>query len=178
MVESDVLEDLKSDPYQVHMDIIQSRGYPALLNWVKSMAVDHKIRLMVLPTLDYEIRKWRVLASLLMGGLVLSDHDHPYDPQEPKGKFEMPFGFRKACTVLRNGMEFIRGGSLVRNDKLAFYDRKALLTILKAYNADMKKLSIKKGMGFMSLMDWMMAHPDALHIWQGVLTKRKGVYGR
>jgi len=173
MIEQDVLIMLKNNPHQAHKDIIASGGYPALKAWVQQMAIDHKMVLMVLPNTEYETRKWKMVATILTSEIVFSEHNHPYDPKDVQGLFEMPTHMRQACTVMRNGVEHLRNGSLVRRDKLKPSDREAFISMLNKYNKDQKKRAKEMGLGFQSIMDWFNEHPEARDIWYEQLRKRK-----
>lgn len=170
MMDRTLLDQLAKDPYKAHLAIRKAGGWPALLKWVKEMAVDHKLRLMVLPNVEYEARKWRILANILNGGIIKSDHDHPYDPKEIKGLWEVQTHFRSAHTIMRNGEEYVRSGTVVRIDKLNASDKKAFNKIIKIYNSDQRKKSTK---GFIRIIDWLKEHPEALEIWNKQIEERR-----
>ena len=172
-LKTDLLDCLRRDPYGAHKSIIGDQGYPALLNFVRSIAMEHKLHLMVLPVWKNEADKWKAFAGLLLSDIVESDHRHPYNPQDPIGKFEMPFGFRSACVCVRNGNKYIRGGCLVRADKVDSHNNTAFRSMLKGYNKDVRTRAKDMHLDFQSIMDWLNDHTEALEIWKEQLKKRE-----
>lgn len=172
----ELLLALRENPYDAQKAYVAAHGYYGLRLFVKSMAVTNKIRLMVLPTWKTETDKWRTLAGMLLIEMAPEcDHDHPYDPQEPKGKFEMPFGFRSASVCVRSGTRYVRGGCLVRSDKADRKETYAWRNLIKAYNKEIKKEGVSAGLEFRSISRWLEEHPEALAMWRKELAKRREV---
>lgn len=171
----ELLSAIRENPYMAHKGYIAQHGFRGLLSFVREMAMKHKIRLMVLPTWKTESDKWRSLAGIMLSEVVEGPHDGIYDPQDPKGKFEMPFGFRSASICLRGHTRYIRGGCLVRIDKASTKETYAWKNLIRQYNKDIKKGGIRAGMEFQSISEWLDEHPRALEIWRQTLAKRETV---
>jgi hypothetical protein len=147
---------LENDPYKAHKEIIANGGYPALLDWVRGVAVDHGLCLTVLPTNDRAIQRWKDIARIL-GGKLCENNDMPRITREQltKGLFEMMAHFRSAHKFRRNGETYIRGGCMVRQDKLTEQEKETFAKLVVRYNHEMKSRSREKGFKFISLADWM-----------------------
>lgn len=149
---NDFFVALEKDPYKAHKEIIANGGYPALRDWVRGIAVDHGLTLTVLPTFDRDIQRWKDIARIL-GGKLCEGGDGITITREQltKGLWEMISHFRSAHKFHRNGETYIRGGCIVRSDKLTDVERGVYVKLVRAYNNEMKK----RGHKFISLSDWM-----------------------
>jgi hypothetical protein len=172
-MEKQILDMLAANPLRAHKYIKKTGGWQELLEFVREMAIQNKMRLMVMPDYEYEARKWKIVANILRKGLVFSDHNHPYDPKDVKGLWEVIPHVRSAHTILRNGNEYVRSGSIVRLDKMKESDHKALKKLLDKYNRDQKKRAKQYGLGFQRIIDWLREHPEAYEIWNKQLEKRR-----
>lgn len=147
---------LESNPYKAHKEIISNGGYPALLDWVRGVAVDHGLCLTVLPVHDKAIQRWKDIARIL-GGKICEGVGgvHITREQLSKGLFEMIAHFRSAHKFRMNGETYIRGGCMVRQDKLTEQEKQVFAKLVVRYNHEMKVRGRDKGFKFISLAEWM-----------------------
>jgi len=169
---------LAKDPYKAHKAIIASGNLKGLLAWIRSMAIKHNLTLWLNPIYPREVAKWKVIAKMYLGELIDNSNiiasGVKWNPREIQGLFEMCTHFRNAHVCrCGNNKEYIRGGSIVRADKLDKISYTALTGIKGQYNAAMRKRAKDGNIEFISLIDWVKSHPDVYDIWQRSIQKRE-----
>jgi hypothetical protein len=76
MNQIDMWKAMELDPYKTHLMIIVAGGKRALLEFVKQMAIAHKLCLTVKPTIPYTIQRWKDLSRCILKEIL------PHNPDE------------------------------------------------------------------------------------------------
>lgn len=166
---------LHNDPCRTHKDIVIHGGLDALRRFVRGMAVDYKLSLMLYPVRENEIAKWRIIAKMFLKEITDNSKDNVlngWHPTENQGLFEMMPHFRNAHIMVREGKKIMRSGSIVRSDKLDNKTRNILTGIQGQYNEYAKDQAKKRKIAFMPIVTWLKHHPELYEEWLRVKDKR------
>lgn len=154
-------ELLAKNPYGVMKTLISRGRRNDLLGWIRKMAMEYKVTLMLLPNSEREIVKWRVIARVYLNEYI---HNEPeYEDiierlkklQSKPGLWEVVTHFRRAHIMHRGGKEIMREGTIVRDDKLDETTLKDMTYVKYKYNIEMRKQAKAGNYRFMSMAEYM-----------------------
>ena len=146
---------LSADPLAAHKDMALHGGIRDLFDFVRKIAMNYSISLVVFPKWEKHVDRWKMVAKTLSDNVLLNPPTGITDEKIAYvSKNKCKAHFRSACLVHRGGKEFIRLGCLVNKERL---DRKEVIgfqRLVDEYNERVVSKYEDK-YEFMSMSAWM-----------------------
>ena len=146
---------LSVDPLAAHKDMALHDGIRDLFDFVRKIAMNYSIALVVFPKWEKHVDRWKMVAKTLSDNVLFNPPTGITDKKiayVSMNKYKAHF--RSACLVHRGEDEFIRLGCLVNKERLDNNEVNGFQKLVDEYNNRVVS-KYEDSYEFMSMSEWM-----------------------